>query len=440
MSGYAVAVHARPYGVLLAAADDDGVRLLAAAPPGTTPAGAVGDFFADGPPEVVVRVGTTPGGSFPGTPRVVAVPVAVAVLAVGPEPPPGPVLVVHTGDARVDAAVGTTAAVDGADAGGATVVGTAVDAAAVDAAVVEDGVVVPVDPPPAVHRPPGAGGNPPAAALAGPARRVRAVELVLAGEAAADDPEWVAAVAGAASCPVRVAGPLEAGDPAAVAGAGPDTAAVLGAALLGAGLLGTGTDPPGPVPVAPEPPGPGAEVVADDDPPDRMRWILPALALLGVVLVLTGWAVGRGGDRPTAATGVVQYGYAAALPSGWEHTGGDPARRRILLTPVGRPDGTDLIVVERSALPYDAGREPARARRELDALLAGQQRVTRPDRAVVAGRTVVRYTQHPGDGAVVDWHVLFESDDQLVVGCRRAEGAAPSPACTEVVGSVRRAP
>ncbi|SFN92009.1 type VII secretion-associated protein, Rv3446c family, C-terminal domain-containing protein [Pseudonocardia ammonioxydans] len=410
MSGYAVAVHARPYGVLLAAADDDGVRLLAAAPPGTTPAGAVGDFFADGPPEVVVRVGTTPGGSFPGTPRVVAVPVAVAVLAVGPEPPPGPVLVVHTGDARMDAAV------------------------------VEDGVVVPVDPRPAAHPPPGAGGNLPAAALAGPARRVRAVELVLAGEAAADDPEWVAAVTGAASCPVRVAGPLEAGDPAAVAGAGPDTAAVLGAALLGVGLLGTGTDPPGPVPVAQEPPGPGAEVVADDDPPDRMRWILPALALLGVVLVLTGWAVGRGGDRPTAATGVVQYGYAAALPAGWEHTGGDPARRRILLTPVGRPDGTDLIVVERSPLPYDAGREPARARRELDTLLAGQQRVTRPDPAVVAGRTVVRYTQHPGDGAVVDWHVLFESDDQLVVGCRRAEGAAPFPACTEVVGSVRRAP
>ena len=411
MSGYAVAVHARPYGVLLAAADGDGVRLLAAAPPGTTPAGAVGDFFADGPPEVVVRVGATPGGPFPGSPRVVAVPVAVAVLAVGPEPPPGPVLVVHAGDARVDAAV------------------------------VADGVVVPVDLPPAAHRPPGAGGPPLAAALAGPACRVRTVEIVLAGEAAADDPEWVAAVAGAASCPVRVAGPLETGDPAAAAGAGPDTAAVLGAALLGVGLLGTAPCSAGPVPAEQEPhDGPGAEAAADDDPPDRMRWLLPALALLGVVLVLGGWVVGRGVDRPTAATGVVQYGYAAALPAGWEHTGGDPARRRTLLTPAGRPDGTDLIVVERSPLSYDAGREPARARRELAALLAGRQRVTRPDPVVVAGRTVVRYTQHPGDGAVVDWHVLFASDDQLVVGCRRAEGAAPLPACTEVVGSVRRAP
>ncbi|MYW74406.1 hypothetical protein, partial [Pseudonocardia sp. SID8383] len=66
----------------------------AAAPPGTPPATAVADFFGDEPPGVVVRVGTTAGGAFPGGPRVLVVPAAVAVLAAEPELPDGPVLVV----------------------------------------------------------------------------------------------------------------------------------------------------------------------------------------------------------------------------------------------------------------------------------------------------------------------------------------------------------
>ncbi|MBP2365827.1 type VII secretion-associated protein [Pseudonocardia parietis] len=447
MTGYGVAVHARPYGVLLAAADGDGVRLLAAAPAGTAPADAVGGFFGDGPPAVVVRVGATPDGPFPGEPRVVAVPVAVAVLAVGPQPLPGPVLVVDVG-------------------GGA-----------VAAAVVEDGAVLPVAvPAPWVPEggvdeaaPPGdrvgesTAGHPVTVALAAVARRAGAVEIVLAGEPVADDPGWGTAVAGLAPCPVRLAGPLVDDDPAAVSGAGPDTAAVLGAALLGAGLLApedgggtspthrttTGTvdaaragdaaraDPAEAVTAAPwgDRDGRGGEI----DGPDRMRRLLPAVALLGAVLVVAGSAAG--GGAPTAgADVVVQYGYAAALPAGWEHTGGDPARRRTLLTPADRPDGTDLIVVERSPLPYDAGREPERVHRELAALLDGRDGVTPPGPRVVAGRPVLGYTQHPGDGSVLDWHVLLESDDQLVVGCRRPRGAPALPACAEVVGSLRRVP
>lgn len=384
MGAYAVAVHARPSGVLLASADGDGVRLLAAAAPGTSPADAVAEYFGDDPPAVVVRVGTTP---FSGATRALPVPVAVAALAVGPAPPDGPVLVVDAGPGGVESTL------------------------------VEGGVVV-------------------------PARDdLRPVEIVLAGERAVDDPGWVATVTRGATCPVRVAGPVTPGDPADVPGAGPDTAAVLGAAVLGAGFLAT----PAAAPVSPAPAGPdvhrdpgGTLDGAASDGPDRGRYLAPALALLGAVLVVAGLLV----RAPTAAgpagsPAVVQYGYRAALPAGWEHTGGDPARRRVLLTPAGRADGADLVVVERSPLGYDAGREPRRARRELAALLAGRTGTGPPEHRSVAGRDVLGYTQHPGDGTVVDWHVLFDGADQLVVGCRRPEGSAPDPACAAVVGSVR---
>lgn len=368
---------------------------------------------------------------------------------------------------------------------------------------------------------PGGGGAAPArgdgrdvAALGAMACRAGAVEVVVAGERAADDPGWVAAVAAVAPCPVRTAGPQADDDPAAVPGAGADTAGVLGAALLGAGLLArvdpspgaarpgaatrfreSGGGPPGggrTVPSAAtghsgagdtgrgvsghlgrgepgdtgrggagdtgrgEPrdtgcggsghlgraePGTAAFGESGTDRPGRARLLLPAVAVLGAVLVAAGLALG-GPQRPVPAgdAAVVQYGYAATVPAGWEHTGGDPGRRRILLTPVGRPGGADLIVVERSPLPYDAAREPARLRRELAALLAGEAGVTPPAPVVVAGRTVLGYTQRPGDGTVVDWHVLPEVADQLVVGCRRPAGAPPARACAAVVGSVRPAP
>ena len=88
------------------------------------------------------------------------------------------------------------------------------------------------------------------------------------------------------------------------------------------------------------------------------------IALSG--LYAAGAALPAPGPVPLAAAGeLVQYGYAVRLPAGWAHTGGLPERRRSLLTPVGAPDGGDLISVERTPLGYDADAEPQRARAEL---------------------------------------------------------------------------
>ncbi|MEJ8280257.1 type VII secretion-associated protein [Pseudonocardia spirodelae] len=374
MSGYAVAVHDRPDRVLLAAADAQGVRLVAAAPAGTPPAAAVAAFFGDVPPAVVVRVGTTPGGPFPGAPRVLVVPAAVAVL--GPGLPGGPVLVL--------------------DDDGATLV--------------RDGV-------------PGAPVRPGPGEVAALVRRHAVVQVVTAGPGVPPD----------AGCPVR----------AADGAWGPGTAAVAGAALLGvlAGAQGSGPVGSGAVGAGPVGSGPvGSGAVPGGEAPepergDRGPALVVAAAVLGLVLVAAGLLLPGGAAPQGPGAGVVvQYGYAAALPAGWEHTGGDPRRRRVLLTPAGRPGGADLLVLERSPLDYDASREPARARRELAAELGGAV----PEPVTFGGRPVLRWTQDPGDGTAVDWHVVFEGGDELVAGCRRPAGEPVPPGCAEVVASLHR--
>ena len=124
---------------------------------------------------------------------------------------------------------------------------------------------------------------------------------------------------------------------------------------------------------------------------------------------------------PPRAGDLVQYGYAVRLPAGWAHTGGLPERRRSLLTPVGAPDGSDLISVERTPLGYDADAEPQRARAELRAefdpggvgrCAAVRVRRRRPLRRavpVVGYREPVRGgtdgTGPSADAAEVDWYV-----------------------------------
>lgn len=158
---------------------------------------------------------------------------------------------------------------------------------------------------------------------------------------------------------------------------------------------------------------------------------------------------GDGGD-------LVQYGYAVRLPAGWAHTGGLPERRRSLLTPLGAPDGSDLISVERTPLGYDADAEPQRARAELRAefdrtVSAGAALSGFDPDARVGGRPVVTYRETRGsdgtdgdgpnaDRAEVDWYVLLDGAAQLSVGCRHtaAHAAAVATACATVVGSLHR--
>ncbi|MGQ0572999.1 MAG: type VII secretion-associated protein [Pseudonocardia sp.] len=198
-------------------------------------------------------------------------------------------------------------------------------------------------------------------------------------------------------------------------------------------------------------------VTARPAPPVVPRW-LPnpprhrrgsAHAVVAGLLAVAGAALLLAGPGPVPEPGpaaVVQYGYGMRLPDGWAHTGGMPERRRTLLTPVGAPEGSDLVVVERTPLGYDAAAEPARAladlRAALDSAVAGGAAVRGVELAgSYAGRPVATYRQDVADGAL-DWYVLLDGPDQLSVGCRHtlAGAAQVRRACAVVVGSLRRQP
>lgn len=141
---------------------------------------------------------------------------------------------------------------------------------------------------------------------------------------------------------------------------------------------------------------------------------------------------------------LVQYGYRLDLPPGWEHTGGLPERRRVLLTPASAPQGSDLVAVERTPLGYDTAAEPNRARAELmeefDAAVAGGSPLSGYDPASrMADRDVTTYRQGAGD-TIVEWFVVLDGDAQLSVGCRYTPAGADAvrAACAVVVASVRR--
>ncbi|HYH30196.1 MAG TPA: type VII secretion-associated protein [Pseudonocardia sp.] len=204
------------------------------------------------------------------------------------------------------------------------------------------------------------------------------------------------------------------------------------------------------------PPGPATDATPDAAaewlpplPPRRRRPVraaLMAVAVAAAVALLL--AVGRVVAPPAAdavpAGALVQYGYRLDVPADWEHTGGLPERRRVLLTPVSAPEGSGLIAVELSPLGYDTATEPERARAELrevfDAAVAAGSALSGydPD-ARFAGRPVTSYRQQDGR-TVVDWFVVLDGDAQLSVGCRHTTAGTEGvrAACAVVVGSVRR--
>ncbi|HEX3260920.1 MAG TPA: type VII secretion-associated protein [Pseudonocardia sp.] len=262
--------------------------------------------------------------------------------------------------------------------------------------------------------------------------------------AAAGEPVPVVLTGGVARCPLLAERVDAAGFAAEVRVAPrPDLAAVLGALALGPPPAAARAVAPGPAPrqlPAPPPVGRGrrwgsAALVAA---------LLGGLAAAGTAVAVPVWAPPAA--APASGAGVlVQYGYRLDLPPGWEHTGGLPERRRVLLTRAGAPQGTDLIAVERTPLGYDAGAEPERAAAEMRAVfdesVAEGAQLTGYGAAEVGGRAVTTYRQREHDGAVVEWYVVLEGDAQLSVGCRHTQAGtdAVRAACAVVVGSVRRA-
>jgi type VII secretion-associated protein (TIGR03931 family) len=255
-------------------------------------------------------------------------------------------------------------------------------------------------------------------------------------EVLADAPR-VLLIGGVARTPLLARLVDEAGVAHAEVAPRPEAAAVLGA-------LGGATEP-----------GPGSAAAAHcvsylPALPARRRRPLRA-ALLGVaaaaavvVLLVLGRLLAPAAAEAVPAGALVQYGYRLDVPAGWEHTGGLPERRRVLLTPVAAPDGSDLITVEHSPLGYDTAAEPQRARAELraayDAAVAqGSALSGYAPGADFAGRPVTAYRQEEPGGTVVDWFVVLDRDAQLSVGCRRTPAGAEAvrAACAVVVASVR---
>jgi type VII secretion-associated protein (TIGR03931 family) len=232
----------------------------------------------------------------------------------------------------------------------------------------------------------------------------------------------------------------------------PDSAAVVGALRLQPGA------PPDSPSTAPSASSGGPPEAFWLPPVARPRHrLLRALAVGAAAAVAVAGLHVAGTALPATADGgdLVQYGYAVRLPAGWAHTGGLPERRRSLLTPLGAPDGSDLISVERTPLGYDADAEPQRARAELrtefDRTVSAGAALSGFDAdARFGGRPVVTYrdtgpggtdgTGPSADPAEVDWYVLLDGEAQLSVGCRHtaAHAAVVARACATVVGSLHR--
>ncbi|WP_086822305.1 type VII secretion-associated protein [Allokutzneria sp. NRRL B-24872] len=174
-------------------------------------------------------------------------------------------------------------------------------------------------------------------------------------------------------------------------------------------------------------------------PPPRRRSKLgiAVVAVLAVaVVVITGFVITmRSGGKELA-----QYDYRFRVPDGWEHSGGEPAKRKVQLRRTASPDTDDVIGVEQLQLSYNATEERERALRELRAVVerAGAEGYS----GFVAstsfgGRDVAQYRRELR-GSVVEWHVVFEGRTQLTVGCQSTpEGRdAVVEACERVVGTL----
>lgn len=276
------------------------------------------------------------------------------------------------------------------------------------------------------------------AALVGP---LGAAVDVLREVLARDGPAPVLLVGGVARAPLLAELVDGVGIIGAVVAPRPDAAAVLGALALPRPAGGPRA-PGGPTPAAPRLPPPAPR----GRHPVRAALLTVAAAGLVAALLAVGAVFSPSPTAVAVPAGVlVQYGYRIDVPDGWEHTGGLPQRRRILLTPAGAPDGSDLVAVERTPLGYDSGAEPERARAELraefDAAVAGGSPLSGYEpSARLAGREVTAYRQQDSAASVVEWFVVLDGDAQLSVGCRHTPSGTDAvwAACAVVVGSVRR--
>ncbi len=261
-------------------------------------------------------------------------------------------------------------------------------------------------------------------------------EIVRAVVALSGTTVAVLLVGGGARTPLLAELLDDAGLPDVVVAPQPETAVVVAAARSGH------ADAPLPKPPEPTPRRLGAAPALAGRP----GRVLLAGAAIGIALGglhLLGAALTPAGPEPLPGNVLAQYGYRLEVPPGWAHTGGEPERRRSLLTPLAAPEGSDLIAVEATPLGYDADAEPRRAAAELRAEFDAQAAAGVPlggydPAATIAGRSVTVYSEQDGE-TTVQWYVVLDGDAQLSVGCRHTDRGtvAVHVACTHVVGSIR---
>ncbi|MFB9907093.1 type VII secretion-associated protein [Allokutzneria oryzae] len=207
----------------------------------------------------------------------------------------------------------------------------------------------------------------------------------------------------------------------------PETVVARGA-LRAVGALGTAGAVPPPA-VTPVPPA----AVPARARPRRSKALVLVAVVLAVVAAVTALVVftGSGGKE------LAQYDYRFRVPDGWEHSGGDPAKRKVQLRRTATPDAGDVIGVEQRQLSYNASVEPERALGELRTAFDAEREhgYSGFEPSVrFGGRDVVRYRRDL-PGSVVEWYVVFEGATQLTVGCQStgSTGEEVGRACEHVV-------
>ncbi|WP_378737288.1 type VII secretion-associated protein [Nocardia brasiliensis] len=204
---------------------------------------------------------------------------------------------------------------------------------------------------------------------------------------------------------------------------------------------------------------------------DGTRYVGVAVAALVVVAAAVVGAVvflNRSGDSPTAAPTTTSVPTSAVaepptvaptttatagpetvgrvrfqVPDGWHLTSTpDPNNRsRIDLSP---NDGARLrVTVTQTPVAAGAGYEQVAAKLEaqINQRPAGVMSELKRD-VVYGGRSTLAYTERPGDGSTVRWHVLVEHGIQVSVGCQYAgdNWQSLSVTCEKFGSSVRVIP
>ncbi len=189
-------------------------------------------------------------------------------------------------------------------------------------------------------------------------------------------------------------------------------------------------------------------------PQPKKKRKAPLFVTIGVIVVLA--AAGAGGylwlnrdKTPTnpPANQISLYDYSFTLPDGWEHTGGAPNDRQVLLQPIDRKTSGvespgERIAVQEQVLEYDSNKDSVRPVAELrkqydERTEKGDKVADFDEHFTFASKSVVHYREEVG-GAQVDWYIQFKGRAQVSVGCQAPEAAKDRvrTACEQIVRSL----